>query len=297
MSDQATVLRGLMERQSTATTVAAERPATAKARSIAITSGKGGVGKSNIALNLAIALSETKASVCLLDANPGVGNIDLLCGLNGYWNLSHVITGARMLKDIVLDGPGGVQVIPGASGLHDLADCPASVQNEIVNQLEGFEQAYDFIVIDSGSGLHGPARGFVVAADLILIVTTPEPTSVADAYATVKSLSHCKLPVLEALVNQADSPEQGWLILERMRQTARMFLRTHVEVAGTIPRDPCVSEAVLRRFPFLIDHPQCAASASIRRLARRLKQANRNDTSNGPFFPRLCKKYTRDDAA
>lgn len=231
MSDQAKVLRGLMERRQ----IAAIGPlvSTPKtAQTIAVTSGKGGVGKSNIALNLAIALARRNASVCLLDANMGLGNIDLLCGLNGYWNLSHVINGARDLKDVILCGPAGVNVIPGASGLAEAADCPEAAQDELLRQLRELERTHDFLIVDTGTGIHRTVRQFVTPADVVLVVTTPEPTSIADAYATIKALSACEVDRIETLVNQADSHQQARAILGRLQQTSRMFLRRDVVAAG-----------------------------------------------------------------
>src|SRR5262245_25715890 len=131
MSDQAQVLRGLMEQREETPWRESASHKTSSAQTISITSGKGGVGKSNIALNLGIVLAQTGHSVCLLDANLGLGNIDLLCGLNGYWNLSHVMTGARTLEEIALEGPHGLKVIPGASGLSETADCSPSAQQDI----------------------------------------------------------------------------------------------------------------------------------------------------------------------
>jgi flagellar biosynthesis protein FlhG len=195
---------------------------------------QGGVGR-NIALNLAIALARQQASVGILDANLGLGNIDLLCGLNGYWNLSHVVTGARCLNEIVLTGPEGIHVVPGASGLADVADCPDSAQQEIFIQLEDFEQSHDFVIIDTGPGIHRSVREFVTSAALVLIVTTPEPTALADAYATVKALSTTDDgPRIELLVNQAASAAQADAVIQRLQQTARLFLNSNVGSAGAM---------------------------------------------------------------
>lgn len=287
MTDQAKALRGLKERGAVLSPSVPSPREASGARTIAVASGKGGVGKSNIALSLSVALAEMDDAVCLLDANLGLGNIDLLCGLNGYWNLSHVVTGARRLSDVVLDGPDGIHVIPGASGLSDLADCPPAAQQEILHQLQELEQTHQFLIIDTGSGIHRLVREFLMPADVILIVTTPEPTAIADAYATIKSLSAAELPEVQVLVNQADSSRQAHAIMERLRQTARLFLRTEVSPAGFVPRDPCVPSAVARRSPFLLDSPRCPAAQSVRQLARRLKHLTENKPSQGAYFPRM----------
>lgn len=293
MTDQANVLRTLMERchaiSSWATDAEPGSPAV-RAHTIAVTGGKGGVGKSNIALNAAIAMAEQETTVCLLDANPGLGNIDLLCGLNGYWNLSHVVTGARTLREIVLHGPGGVDVIPGVSGLNDLADCAESVQTDIFNQLRVLDEQYDYILIDTGTGIDRSVRRFITASDLVLIVTTPEPTAVADAYATIKSLSSVEELQLDVLVNRAVSSDQADVIIDRLRQTSQLFLRTNVESMGFLPRDESIPDAVTRRIPFLLHNPESPASRAVRQLARRLKNRAGRQTPHESFFSRIRKR-------
>ncbi|MBM83262.1 MAG: hypothetical protein CMJ78_22095 [Planctomycetaceae bacterium] len=266
MNDQATALRSMMERRRT-DDATKEPTHCVPTRTIAVTSGKGGVGKTNIALNLAIALAQQGASVCILDANLGLGNVDLLCGLSAYWNLSHVVTGARSLSEILLDGPGNIHVVPGASGLNDLADCPEAARHEILEQMEDLERNHDFLIIDTGSGIHESVRQFALAADTIMIVTTPEPTSIADAYALIKSVSAADPPQLHVVVNQADSQSHARSILTRLQQTSRMFLKTDVIAEGFIPRDDNVPAAVLNRIPFVLNSPQTAASKQIHRLA------------------------------
>jgi flagellar biosynthesis protein FlhG len=291
IGDQARALRGLMQRLQSDRS---DSVATLDSRScaIAVTSGKGGVGKTNIALNLAIALSRLGAKTCLVDGNLGLGNIDLLCGLNGYWNLSHVISGARNVTEIVLSGPEGVDVLPGASGLAELSSCPASVQSDVIRQLAEFERQRDFVVIDTGAGTHPGVCDFLEACDIVLVVTTTEPTSIADAYAVIKNLSGRDIPRLEILVNQSDSAPQAHLVTQRIQETAKTFLRLEVAAGGYIPRDPQVAAAVVRRRPFLLDNPQTPASAAILQLATRLKrvfetQALPSSVKGGAYFPRL----------
>ncbi len=292
MSDQADILRDLMQRRQREAVVP-KPPIRRTARTIAITSGKGGVGKSNIALNLAIALAKMDASVCILDANSGLGNIDLLCGLNGYWNLSHVVTGTRSLKDIVLKGPCGINVIPGASGLADVADDSESVQTEILHQMQHLERAHDFLIIDTGTGIHQHVRQFAIAADVVLIVTTAEPTSIADAYATIKAFAGGDSAQLKTLVNRADSPQQARAILNRLQQTARIFLRTEVGSIGFIPNEQSVVQAVAKRTPFILDSPQAGASQAVHQLAQRLKNLTDAQHDRGSFFARLWNRLTR----
>ncbi len=287
MSDQAKVLRGLMQRRRSATLATAESHSGPGAHIIAITSGKGGVGKSNVALNLAVALARLEKSVCLMDANLGLGNIDLLCGANGYWNLSHVISGARDLSDVIIHGPEGIDIIPGASGLIDVADCSQVAHDDIFRQLEHLERNHDYVIIDTPTGIHRQVRQFVAPADVVLIVTTPEPTSVADAYAGIKALSASDVGQLELVVNQADTPEQAQLIFDRLKQTAQTFLRVQVSSAGSIPYDRRVCEAVARRVPFVVDNPGSPASLAIGKIAWRIRTMTGTRPPRGLFLPKL----------
>lgn len=295
MYDQAQILRGMVERRTEAA-IADAVPPRPQPRTVAVTSGKGGVGKSNVALNLAVALQRIGHSVCLIDANLGLGNIDLLCGLNGYWNLSHVVSGARTVPEIVLEGPCGIHVVPGASGLFDAADCSAAAQREILSQLEELEGRHDYLIIDTGTGIHRSVRQFVAAAQTALVVTTPEPTAIADAYATIKALTvGNELLAAHILVNQADSPEQAREIIARVQQTARTFLQVAVSSAGHIPRDPAVPLAVARRRPFAAEEARTPAGLAVEQLARRLinLSLSQPDSERASFFSRFSRWIER----
>ena len=286
MNDQATVLRGLIERQSQSKNPV--RAADAKrAKTLAVTSGKGGVGKTNIALNLSIALAEQNARVCLLDANLGLGNIDLLCGLNGYWNLFHVISGARSLRQIILKGPAGISVIPGVADLGDLSKCPEQACCEILDQLEELEYSHDFVIVDTGSGIQQGVRPFLNAADVMLLVTTPEPTSLADTYATIKSLSQNQKNELLILVNQTLNAKQGRAMMDRLKQTAKMFLQKPIGSAGSIPHDVKLMQAVAHRQPLLLNSPKSPAALAIKQLAERLNNITQLPEQPTGFFSRF----------
>lgn len=283
--DQALQLRRLAERRQLAQAV----PSHGRARSIAVTSGKGGVGKSHLALNLAVALVERGKSVCLLDGNLGLGSLELLCGLNGYWNLSHVITGARQLREIVLEGPGGIRLIPGASGITDVADCPPSVHQQLLEQFDELDADYDFLIIDTGSGIHRLVRQFAACSDEVLVVTTPEPTAIADAYASIKAVSTVPDLAWNVVVNQVESPDQAERIFERLEHTASSFLQTRVRWAGAVPWDQSVPDAVLRRRPYLLEQPASGASHATRQMAGRFDEGQSGSDGMG-FFRRLASR-------
>lgn len=288
--DQAKVLRGLMEKRQPGIV---ENQTTTDCRTIAVCSGKGGVGKSIVSLNLALALAQSGASVCLLDVNLALGNIDLMCRLNGYWNLSHVVSGARSLKEIQLQGPLGVNVITGASGLTDLADCSEAVRKDVLGQMQELEATHDYLILDNGTGIHRSIRQFVVSADDVLIVTTPEPTAIADAYATIKSLSTIESLEIHALVNQSTSFDQAENVFQQLKKTTELFLHTGLKQAGQIPHDFNVVESVYNREPLVLSHPASPASEAILHLARHLMDLNKtkeHKSKQESYFPRLWKR-------
>lgn len=263
-----------------------------RGRTLALVSGKGGVGKSVIALNLAVCLAQQGKSVCLLDASLGLGSLDLMCSLNGYWNLSHVISGARRLDETILEGPAGIHLIPGASGVSELAACPAPVQQRLLAQLQTLEQQHDLIIIDTGSGIHRLARQFALAADRLVVVTTPEPTAITDAYATIKSL--CAAGVdMGLVVNQVESGEQALKIGERLKQTAKMFLQTELDFLGCVPRDAAVPQSILKRQPLALSHASAPAARALGRLATRCGAASANSRSTETYFARLSRGLQR----
>ena len=264
MMDQATALRGLVG-QHESPEIVNRRTSPSGASTIAITSGKGGVGKSCIAVNLAIALAETGRSVCVLDACLGLGSVELLCGVSGYWNLSHFLTGARSLDEIVRKGPAGISIVPGASGLSDLADTE-EVQEDLLAQIQTLESSHDVLIVDTGSGIHRTVRKFVLAADQALVVTTPETTAIAGAYATVKAVGAGDGPALSLVINESTSNRQTAEISGRLVKTASTFMRTEIQVAGSVRCDSAVPASVADRQPLLIQSPQSPAARDIRNL-------------------------------
>ncbi|QDT93454.1 P-loop NTPase [Gimesia algae] len=288
--DQAKVLRGLMEQKQPGII---EKDKSSHCRTLAVCSGKGGVGKSVLSLNLALALAQSGASVCLIDVNLALGNIDLLCRLNGYWNLSHVVSGARSLKEIQLEGPLGVSVVTGASGLTDLADCSEAVRKDVLGQMQELEATHDFLILDNGTGIHRSIRQFVTTADDVLVVTTPEPTAIADAYATIKSLSTIQSLEIQALINQCTSDDQADKVFQQLKKTTELFLHTDLTQAGQIPHDMHVVQSVYDREPFLLSHPHCPAAESIFRLAHDLlerHQSTEQQNKQESYFPRLWQR-------
>ncbi|MFP3937722.1 MAG: MinD/ParA family protein [Phycisphaerae bacterium] len=258
VDDQASKLRQLVDHARDAST-------------IAVTSGKGGVGKSNIALNLSILLSAAGNRVALVDADLGLGNLDVLMDMGVRANVSHVIAGRRRLSEVIVDLPCGVQFVPGASGLARLAELSEFQRAKLLEDLGSLEADNDIIVIDTGAGIGANVLQLSAAADRTIVVTTPEPTAVTDAYAVVKILTQRRYEgQLSLLVNFATDRQQARQTSQRISTVARQFLGTRLLDAGYVLTDEKVPEAVRRRDPFVLSHPRCAASKCLAALATKL---------------------------
>src|SRR5688572_25378395 len=279
MTDQATRLRSLAQES---------REQRRQASVIAVTSGKGGVGKSNVAVNLAITLSAAGKSVVLLDADLGLANADVLCNLDLPSTLAQVISRKKELRDVMVKAPGGFSLIGGGSGLARLADLGPGDRQRLVNALAELEQQTDIILIDTGAGISPNVLAFTRAADHVLVVTTPEPTAITDAYAVIKVISRDGTDRrVSLLVNQTRSVAEARIVYERIAKVARQFLGVGVLDAGHMPADEQVPLAVRKRTPFVMASPRAAASASIAQLAMRLEQGAGVKGESGGFFNRM----------
>jgi flagellar biosynthesis protein FlhG len=248
----------------------------ARARTVAVTSGKGGVGKTNVAVNLAIRLTQMGRRVVLLDADLGTANADVLCDLRPTSTLAHVVSGRRSLPEAMIEAPGGFRLIPGASGLAHMAALSEFERAAILQQLEPLEREADLILIDTGAGVGPNVLSFAAAADEVLVVTTPEPTAITDAYAVIKSLvrpggpAAGEEPDVRLLVNGVADAAEGLEVFNRVNAVCRKFLKLEVHFAGYVSEDAHVSQAVRRRRPFVLDSPACEASLCIQRLAHKM---------------------------
>ena len=266
-ADQARELRALVAMRNDSALV--DSPDARRCHSIAISGGKGGVGRSVIALNLAIGLAQKGATVGLIDASQDLGSVELLCGLNSYWNLSHVVQGSRQVGDVLQTGPAGIRVLSGASCLVDTENTQPPVQTVLLSQLKSFEQELDWLIIDGSGGACGMTQKFALAADDLLVVTTPEPTAVAEAYSSIKALAKTAGPRLGLLVNQAESAQQAQQILDQLQQMAHSFLRIDLHRRGYLPHDRAVQTSVNGRTPFVVQSPQSSVTTALFELIQR----------------------------
>jgi len=256
---------------------------------VSVASGKGGVGKSNIALNLAILLSAGGNRVALVDADLGLANLDVLLDLNVGFNISHVISGKKSLQDVVIDLDCGVQLVPGASGLAQLAQLSEFQRARLVEELSALESDNDVIVVDCGAGIGPDAIHFAAAADNVLIVTTPEPTAVTDGYAVIKVLSQRGYQgSIGLVINFASGRQEARATYNRIAGVARQFLGVRVFDGGYVLPDQKVREAVRLRQPFVLAYPRCLASRCLAALANKLGPGGSLLRSETGFFRRLA---------
>ena len=244
-----------------------------RARTVVIASGKGGVGKSNLAANLAVELGASGARVLLLDADFAQANLDLLLGLHPRYDLQHVVSGERTLEEIVIEGPRGVVLVPAASGAPELADLDDFRREALLRGLGHLDHDVDLVLIDTASGVSRQVTSFCLAADEVVVMTTPEMPAFSDAYGLVKVLHGQGLErAPQLVVSMTVSPEEAEDTAHRIRLVARRFLNIDLPLLGTVPFDPAVASAVRRQEPVMTAYPQSPAAQAYRSIARKLWQ-------------------------
>jgi len=255
-------------------------------RIIAVTSGKGGVGKTNIAANLGYALARMQRRVLLLDADVGLANIDVVLGLTPRYNLSHVLCGEHTLAETVIPGPGGMMVLPASSGIQELSEMTSSQKAVLIEEMSDYGRGMDFIIIDTSAGISSNVMYFNTAAHEIIVVATPEPTSITDAYALIKVMNQKhERKRFRLVVNMAKHAAEAKGVYHRLSVALGHFLNIGVEYLGFIPEDEKVMDAVRCQQPFVALWPSSPAAKSIKILARFLAEEKpRDDLVGGVTF-------------
>lgn len=245
---------------------------------ITVASGKGGVGKTSIAINLAIAFAKFGREVIVMDADLGLANVNIVLGVIPKFNLYNVLKGQKTLREIIVDTPQGIKIIAGASGFYQLANLEKEQKDNFVKSLEELDYA-DIVVVDTGAGVSDNVLSFVCAADEVIIVTTPEPTSITDAYGIIKSIA-ARSPNsrLKLIVNRVSSVIEGKKVAERVINIANQFLNMRVENLGFVYEDELVRKAILRQQPFFFTDPKSRPSSCIEHIASVIEKV---DTSEG----------------
>ena len=246
------------------------------ARVIAISSGKGGVGKSSLSINLAVELSRLQRDVCVFDADTNLANVNIMTGLNPSHTLDDVLHGDKILSDIVLRGPAGIHIIPAASGIMSMVEHEASDQQQLVKMIRHLEQDYDYLLIDTGAGISETVLGFLMAAPEVIMTITPEPTSLTDAFSLLKVLRKRGFdqPV-QVLVNRAPSFQLAKQALMRFAGALKKYLALTVVAPGYILEDKNVPRSIMVQRPFALMYPNSPASRCIRNFAQRVDEKDR----------------------
>jgi len=247
---------------------------TTSTRTIAITSGKGGVGKTIVAVNLAAALATSHRRVSLVDADLGLANADVLFGLSPQWHIGHVLAGQRTMQEITIRTSSGVRLIPGGSGITELANLSQRQQRQLVAELRAVEDDADFVLVDTAAGVAGNVTGVLAAATEAIIVSTPDPTSVIDAYAMIKVL-HQQSPVkpIWVVINNAQNLAEAEQAYYQISAATTRFLDRKIEHLGTIPHDPDLRQAVREQIPVLLHSPQSISAQAFHLIAKSLQQS------------------------
>lgn len=243
------------------------------AKVITVTIGKGGVGKTNVAVNLAIALSELGQRVTILDADFGLSNIDVLFGIIPKFTLLDVIRKEKNIIEVLSDGPQNIKFISGGSGVEELVRLDTQHLERFVEDIVLLDEISDIILIDTGAGLAESVMSFVMAADEIFLVTTPEPTSITDAYALVKMVANKdKSKIIRLIVNRAENYKEAGEILSKLAAVAQKFLNIKINQLGYVTNDDLVMKSVKQQQPFSLNYPKSQAARDIRNIAQKVTE-------------------------
>ena len=279
IADQAAKLREMVERRdrrsanvATPSTgrvsVPRSRPVARRSRLIAITSGKGGVGKTTLAANLGLFWAQMGKRVVLLDLDLGLANVDVMLNLRPRYNLSHVITGKLRMTE-VLTFCGGMGIVPGSSGVPDVADLGRNGVARLIDDFDQLQADADIILLDTAAGIGSSVIDFLSAADEVLIVVTTEPTSVMDAYAMIKMLSRRpNCPPINLVVNMARDKQEGLRVSRGIVEVSKRFLDREVRAVGYVPVDAQVAQSVRQRRPFILSYPNGLGTKAVRGIGR-----------------------------
>jgi len=247
----------------------------------AVTSGKGGVGKTNISINLALLLKRLKKNILLVDADIHLGNVDLLLGIRPVGTLADVMSGDMTLAEIIIKGPTGIDVMPASSAVLEMIDAEDRVIKQLGDAFLGLEHDYDLVIVDTGAGIGRNVTSFSLGADKVMVVVTPDPASIADAYGVIKILLQ-KAPELPIMLvtNMVHSEDEGENLYKKMDLMVRRFLQSKILFGGSILRDESVQEAVRRQTPLVLEYPNSRAANALKLMTRNLLKIPARDASD-----------------
>ena len=252
-----------------------------KPRIITVTSGKGGVGKSNIVVNLSIALQKMGKKVMIFDADIGMGNDDILMGCSSRYNVFDVIFKGKEIEEVVLTGPFGVKLLPGGSALTKVEDLTETQRNMFLNKLTALT-GLDYIIMDTGAGVNKSVLGFIACCEDLIIVTTPEPTSLTDAYSLLKAVKHFNIKnSARVIVNRSLDNKEASITFNKFNNAVTRFLDMKLDYLGNIGEDKKLAYAVRAQQPVLVSYPNSEAARDIQSIASKIEGMNDNKSGMG----------------
>jgi flagellar biosynthesis protein FlhG len=298
MEDQAEKLREIMKQKKETSGSSEKPPRTGtrdnkKTRIITVTSGKGGVGKTNLSVNMALAYARLGKKVVVMDADLGLANVNVMLKMVPKYNLYHVIKKQKTIRDILVDTEYGISIVAGASGFSQIANMSEDERQNFINELDTLSNA-DIIIIDTSAGVSSNVLDFIAAADDAVIITTPEPTAITDAYGIIKIIAteYDDLNMgVKLVVNRAKGVAEAKKVADRMITIAGQFLNLKVDYLGFIYDDSVVAQAVLRQKPFMVIDPRCKASLCVQHIVQRMEKSELRES--GGFGAMMKKIFGR----
>ncbi|MDR0600203.1 MAG: MinD/ParA family protein [Treponema sp.] len=290
MEDQAEKLREMMRQKNSSYEKPGKGKEGKKTRIITVTSGKGGVGKTNVSVNLALAYARTGRKVVVMDADLGLANVNVMLNMIPKFNLYHVIRKQKTMREIMVETEYGINIVAGASGFSKIANLSEEERQFFIDELSTLSFA-DIVIIDTSAGVSSNVLDFVAAADDSVIITTPEPTAITDAYGIIKIIAteiNSLNMGLKLVVNRVKNAAEGTKIADRMINITSQFLNLKLEYLGFIYDDAAVSQAVLKQRPFMVVDPKCRASLCVQHIVSRMDKTEiRNTGGFGNVIKRI----------
>ncbi|MDD5579457.1 MAG: MinD/ParA family protein [Methylobacter sp.] len=270
-------------------------------RVIAITSGKGGVGKTNLSVNIGIALAQLGRRVALLDADMGLANVDILLGMYPKFNLSHVLTGEKTLDEIMLEGPAGLKVIPGASGIQKMSELSAVEQAAVIRAFSEIDKDLDVLIVDTAAGISASVVNFARACKEIIVVVCDEPTSLTDAYAFIKLLNRdYGISSFHIITNMVPTLQQGQALFRKLIKVTDHYLDVTLQFAGAVPYDEYLRKSVQKQTPVIAAFPRSKAALAVMAIAVKIDGWPLKSQAGGYiefFIERMIQYSSHEDVA